>query len=121
MSIRCLLAVLSLTLAGACGDGDDTGECQLDLTDKVSGAGTLTYDVTSSGAATVHRIVYESASGPMTLESPTIPFKLPLQLTSGATVQLRVVGTTESGGKISAGFTYVDSSGEPLQEERSCP
>jgi hypothetical protein len=121
MSIRYLLAVLSLTLASACGDGDDTGECQLDLNDTVAGAGTLTYDVTSSGAATIHRIVYEGASGPMTLESPSIPFKAPLQIAAGASIHLRVVGTTESGGKISAGYTYVDASGQPVQEERSCP
>jgi len=120
--LRSALAVTLFCCTAACGDGDNTGECQVSpKSDKADGAGTLVYSVRTTGTATVHRIVYEGAGGPVTLDVPKIPFELSLQVSAGASFHIQAIGTTESGGSIVAGYRFTDpSNSSPVVTESTC-
>lgn len=125
MPVRSLvrtLAVALLCCTAACGDGDDTGECQVAPADDTTDvAGTLVYSVRTVGTAQVHRIVYEGSSGPVTLDTPRIPFELSLQVGAEASVHIQAIGTTESGGSIIAGYRFSDPSNpSPVVTEATC-
>lgn len=104
------LAAMCWLGGSACGDGDDAEGCFVQPTaDKSDEAGTLVYTVSGSAIAKVFKVVYAAPEGEKTVDNPTLPFSVSLQVPAGATMHIEVTGSAGPGASISAGYSFTNA------------
>ncbi|HWA34956.1 MAG TPA: hypothetical protein VG737_12530 [Cyclobacteriaceae bacterium] len=84
-------------------------------------AGSLQYDVSITGAATVSSITYVGNSGSVTVNNPSLPFSANFNVLSGASIAISVVGTAPAGTNIKASYIFVpDAGANPTTVQATC-
>ncbi|HEX6245604.1 MAG TPA: hypothetical protein VFZ61_31990 [Polyangiales bacterium] len=100
------LVALCCAVGSACGDGDDSEGCLLQPEQgKAEAAGTLVYAVSGSAIAQVFKVVYATPAGEKTVDNPTLPFSVSLEVPAGASMHLEVTGSASPGASIMAGYS----------------
>lgn len=107
--------------SAACGDGDDTEACvaEPERGEVETGGGTLNYSVVASAISSVTQIVYEGADGPVTVNSPTLPFSVSVVAKAGMDVGIKATGVAPAGGSVTAGYTLASAT-DPLAASATC-
>jgi hypothetical protein len=115
-TLICIIALFS------CSKKDTPKTCTVSpATMTASAAGSLQYDVSTTGAATISSITYAGNSGTVTVNSPALPFEVNLNVLKGASISISVSGTAPAGTNIKAGYIFVEDSGmNPVNVQATC-
>ena len=73
--------------------------------------GSVTYEVTVSGKASVNSLTYLVDGGETELESPALPWSKKLDVDSGDTISISATGNAETGGSFTARFSFQSVNG----------
>jgi hypothetical protein len=99
MMIFRLFALCFLMLCVSCmKDGPYTKSCELTTGHQPSpAAGTITYEVHSTGSVYAHSLTYYTISGPVIVEKPTLPFTISVPVEQNGKIGLQASGTAIDG------------------------
>jgi hypothetical protein len=101
------VAAMCCAAGSACGDGDDSEGCFIvPEENKASSAGTLVYSVSGTALAQVFKIAYTASDGIKTVDNPSLPFSVSVQLKTGDRMHMEVTGSADEGASLSAGYTF---------------
>jgi len=115
--------LIFVTILLSCSKKNDTPKtCTVSPTTMTAtAAGSLQYDVSLTGAATVSSITYAGNTGSITVNNPVLPFSVNLNVLAGASISITVLGVAPAGTNIKAGYIFVENSGSnPVTVQASC-
>ena len=116
LQVVCLTAFL---IFPACMKGPDTKNCILNAESLPAPAdGTLVYAVTNSNNAFIRSLTYQGLHGPVTVDTPKLPFTITLTVPKGATMSLTAEGTAING-RLMAGYAF-SGAGEMVIKGDTC-
>jgi hypothetical protein len=120
---RALLALGWLAAAvAACEEGAGLSNENCDMDTGMSALGgtlTVQYFASATGDAAMSSLTYSTDLGPRTVDDPTLPYSVTVQLTS-ARARIRAKGASGSG-TLSIGYGLSDLIGVLEQEQQTCP
>jgi hypothetical protein len=114
-----IVALLLSVLFLSCKKDNGSGQCTASpVADTAPANGTVMYSATVSGGGKLISVTYQDAGGPVTVNNPTSPWHISVNVNSGAAINISVKG---SGGKITAGYTFSDPGGiNPIATQAEC-
>jgi hypothetical protein len=115
--------LLALIILFSCSKKEDTPKtCTLSLTPMAATtAGSLQYDVSVTGTATISSITYVGNSGNVTVNNPALPFSANFNVLSGASIAISAVGVAPAGSNIKVSYIFAPNAGaNPTTAQASC-
>jgi hypothetical protein len=77
----------------------------------------VTYNASHSGNASITTLIYQGATGPVTITNPKLPWTITIAIPKGDTVQISAMGSA-SGGSLS--LSYLINYSNPNSNSVSC-
>jgi hypothetical protein len=77
----------------------------------------VTYNASNSNNASIATLIYQGATGPVTVNNPKLPWTVTIQVPKGDTVNISAVGTA-SGGSLS--LSYLINYSNPNSNSAAC-
>ena len=84
-----------------------------------TGALTVAYSASGTGDSCISRLTYATDGGPITVEYPSLPFAVNVELTTARA--LNSASGTPRDGRITVGYVLSDQTGPVENAQASCP
>ena len=120
--VAVLLCVLVAGALLGCSSDDDSNSCTVTPSAGTASAdGKVTYTASVEGNGSVASVVYTADAKPVTVKSPSLPFMVTVDVKADEPIGLTVTGSASGGGKVVAGYAFVDAAGsDPVVTNAEC-
>jgi hypothetical protein len=117
--LRWNVIMICSLLAPACMKGPDTQKCMLTVGGQITTAdGMLSYYITSSKRAFIQSLTYQGLQGPVTIDTPQLPYAVSFPVSKGLPVSLSAEGTIIEGYLV-AGYDFI-AQNERISHSDTC-
>ncbi|HEX2671318.1 MAG TPA: hypothetical protein VHM25_10630 [Polyangiaceae bacterium] len=118
-----VLAVCGSILLLGCGSDEEASNActAAPPSDAASADGKVTYSASVTGNGTVVSLVYQADSKAVTVNHPSLPFEVTVDVKEDDPIGISVTGSASNGGKVTAAYAFVDSGGtDPVEVSADC-